>query len=89
MAAVYHTPSWQDSIDVRTREHIWVTPLVATPFRKGAGANRALFARPDGPDHVRGTEIENLRRNTKSDRVGRAIFLTTLAPKLLHRVNAG
>jgi len=59
----------RDSIYVRTREHVWVTPSGRLVFEKGARANRGSWSRPDGPDHGRGTEVVNLQRNRKSDRV--------------------
>jgi hypothetical protein len=47
---------------------------VARKPQLGGWANRGCWSGPDGPDHGRGTEADNLRRNRKSDRVGQAHF---------------
>src|SRR5580692_1699414 len=39
-----------DSIYVRTREHVWVTPSGRLVFRNGTWANRGCWSGPDGPD---------------------------------------
>src|ERR1700757_1123714 len=42
-----------DSICVRTREHVWVTPSWRLVYEKEPGANRGSWSEPDGPDHGR------------------------------------
>jgi hypothetical protein len=47
-----------DSIDVRTREHVWVTPSGRLVFERAAGQIEVLG--PDQMDQITGVEMKSL-----------------------------